>query len=388
MTLQPALLSGDDEERAEAYEALVLDSLGVREEALNMRRLAQTYARISDALAAQSAVRPTNSQQTTRNVTQDDISNAIVWAVIYGARTFQIAHRLLIAYPPKRGSFCELGAGLGPFALRAALSPEVSDVSLVDIYQPPLESIAKMYSKLQLRTPRATRADMRSYKPSPTENLAVPFAFREVGSNPSIIEHWLDTMSAGSRIYVVEPGTKPIARELQRARDALRQKVSIVGPCQHDKDCPRLIGSNDWCHFTWRVPLGPIGRKIAAIGQRKWHELHASWLILEKPEPEKPGAKQNRENEGVDRSRAVVLSIRPGSKECEARLCCDGGEIRLLAGRRNREAYSAISNLEPGDVVELDSRGTRIHGGGTVLEEPEAIRSVAPIRPIQRLRTQ
>ena len=335
-----------------------------------MRQLAQVYARISSELATRSALKPTNSQQASRNATSDDASSALIWALIYGARTFQIAHRLLTTYPPKSGSFYELGAGLGPFALRAALCPEISPVSIVDLYPPSSRIIAKIYSMLQIPPPHSTKANIAAYEPHQASNIAIPFAFREIGSKASSIERWLHSLSPQGRLYIVEPGTQPIARELQAARDTLRQQTRILGPCQHTSTCPRLVKQNDWCHFTWRIPLGTVGRRIADIGRRRGHEIHASWLILERSAAAQTGGPATNR-------RCVVLSVRPGSKECDVRLCGNEQEIRVLGARRQREIYEFLSSLEPGDIVELNEEGTRVHGGGTVLERSDGLVVVA-----------
>jgi ribosomal protein RSM22 (predicted rRNA methylase) len=168
---------------------------------------------------------------------------------------------------------------------------------------------------------------------------------------------------------VLEPGSRPASRRLQAIRDQLAAsaKAAVIAPCAAPR-CPRLADPRDWCHFTWRLGLGPIGQAIANAAHRRWQEVHASWLVLsgtvERPALIRP---------------ARLLELRAADKaKAVARVCTDTGELALTALRRHREAYEKLTTTAPGALVDLGGSELELHGDGLRMVTPNALRVLAP----------
>lgn len=80
-----------------------------------------------------------------------------------------------------------------------------------------------------------------------------------------------------TRVVVVEPGSKTVARRLSALRDALLRTFHVVAPCPHAQRCPALANGDDWCHFfappppevfttsTWAVAARELGIDLRAL---------------------------------------------------------------------------------------------------------------------------
>ncbi len=357
----PGLAGTDSRQRARVFEELVLASWGMsfsHSETL-LGPLTEAYRELSCGLLEHA--------KTPHGATPSTVS-AIAWGLVYGARTFHIAHRILAQYPVSRGELVELGSGQGPFALAAALRSGGSSV-LVDQSEVRLLEGRRIFSEAGLPPPSIVRQDATRYA-QPSAAIAVPASLNEMmkGRNlnqgAKIIQRWVQALRPGGRLYIVEPGTRPIARQLQSLRDLLKDSCRIVAPCATEGGCPILQNPNDWCHFTWRQALGPLGQRILMRAGRDAKNLHASWLVLENGPPQ------------VSTNHRVLELRDRGKNGIQARLCSREGLVTVQALKRHRTVHTKFKELEAGTMVRITPRpeGTRMFR----VEHPEQIVKLEP----------
>jgi hypothetical protein len=360
------LLSDDPATRARAFEMAVLAAVDLDPLAVDLDRLAAAYRSLSDTL---NQGRATPSSLGPGGGPFDAREHTAVFGLIYAARTFHAAHRILAAYPPGPGAMVELGAGLGPFALRAALQSRSSPI-LIDASAEVIRAGARLFEICGLPQPSTQAIDLsRFHATAPLGGLALPFVLNELPDRDDDsalrrrVARWAAMLSPNGRLYLLEPGTPIAARRLQRLRDALPPGLQIHAPCTGAQACPQLERPNDWCHFTWPTPESPLARTIADHAQRRWQEQHISFLVLG-PSPSPPPA-------------ARVLDVRPhGHAKVVARTCTAQGLLPLTALRRH-PAHAHLSALEPGNLVDL--LGGEPKGDGLRVEAVEDVSLRSPL---------
>lgn len=148
---------------------------------------------------------------------------------------------------------------------------------------------------------------------------------------------WAAALAPGGRVLVIEPGTRPAARQLValRAR-AVERGWRVLAPCPHAERCPQPgIGRLPWCHFAFAATDAPrwldeLSRK-AKLGKER---ASLSFLLLAPPA-----------------ATAVPDAVRgkPGlNLEVEVRVV--SGEFPLVDGGRGRYGCAA-----PGLALLVDS---------------------------------
>lgn len=350
--LRADLLSDDPTTRARTFETTLLAALGLDPLEVDLDRLASAYRWLSKELIDETD-QPSSTLRSGDDAPFDERDLAAVFGLVYAARTFHTAHRLLGAYPPGPGGFVELGAGWGPFALRAALQRPLT-VTLVDASGAALSRAARMFERCGLAAPRLVTEDVARHQPRDRlGGIAVPFLLNElaVRDEPEALrrqlERWMSSLGPRGRLYLVEPGTLRAARRLQQLRDQLPAGVHVHAPCTGAPACPLLERPSDWCHFTWRAAEGPLARAIADRAQRRWREQHVSFLVLAQEAAEPTQAYR-------------VLDVRPhGRAKVVARTCGAQGLVPVTALRRHA-AHARLSALEPGALIrvaEAESKG-------------------------------
>lgn len=359
----------DEAQALERYESAVLKVLRLQPEK-ELPRLSRVYDHLSQQMtvAAESADLGPTALLAQDRLDARDLD--AVWGLIYGARSYAIARRLFAEHPPPEGLFVEVGAGWGPFGLAAAELGR--EVALVDVSRARLDRAAELFVALGLRAPAIIAADAwRAPLPAGTRSIAAAYSFGEMIRalrNPiqeaaTQLRNWLGRANRdggeGGRIYVVEPGTQSASRRLQAVRDAVVESVPVGAPCTGSPRCPMLADDRDWCHFTWRLPAGPVARELANQAERRWQEVHFSYLVLGTlPEA------------GVDR----VLEVRGFCEpKVRARLCTSDGLIALTALRRHAAASSAIAELGPGSRVRIAREELIEKGDGLRLERETSL---------------
>lgn len=356
-----------DRDALELYENAVLEVLGAS--GVSVSRLSRVYDLVSHALTAAAEDADPGPTGLLRPSGFTAVEADGIWGLIYGARTFAVARWLLAETPPADGAFVELGAGWGPFGLVAASLGR--RVVLVDLSAERLRSARALYQALALPLPEVVVTDAWSYRlPSDAGSLALPYSLGEMlrgrrdeaQAGADRLRGWSGELGPDGRLFVVEPGTHASSRRLQRIRDLVASEIRISAPCPPIAACPVLDDPRDWCHFTRRLALGPTAQAVAAAGQRRWQEVHFSYLALG-GDPT-PGA-------------ARVLEVREEAKrKVSARLCAERGLIQLTALQREAAASGAVGGLVPGDLVKVDFDACEAKGDGLRVRSAEAIQPV------------
>jgi len=111
---------------------------------------------------------------------------------------------------------------------------------------------------------------------------------REAEDDPTtqLLERWKQSLAPGGRVLVIEPGTRPAARQLVslRAR-AVEVRWRALAPCPHQERCPQSgIGTHPWCHFGFDAVGAPgwledLSRRAGLNKER----ASMSFLLLEPP---------------------------------------------------------------------------------------------------------
>lgn len=437
-----ALLSDEEGASAEAFELAVLESLDLAEASDSMiTRWAQVYEHVHAVLVGDAGGSPGPSAKMTvpasKRWGQEDLD--AVWGLIYAARTFQVARRILRAYPPARGALLDIGAGWGPFGFAAALLDPRTPIELRDVSAERLNRARRLFAAAGLPTPAievadaadfgsrrapelaprlagddatpsnrvaapptagaphvrkrtltassaSPRVERRSMRvpaseapPSPRPpstgalgGIAIPYSLGELlggrGSEEAAdwLSRWTRELAPGGTLYVLEPGSRASSRKLQEARDLVVRdaRATVIAPCAGPPTCPLLLDPRDWCHFTWRMPLGPIARRIADRARLRWQELSVSWLLLGRAD--EPKALAPREMR--------LLELRPlGAGKLGGRFCTREGALTLTALNRNRETVRKLGELEPGARVRLRDEHTTAKGDGLRLDDARAL---------------
>jgi SAM-dependent methyltransferase len=101
-----------------------------------------------------------------------------------------------------------------------------------------------------------------------------------------LLEQWATALAPGGRVLLIEPGTRPAARQLValRAR-AVEQGWRVLAPCTHAERCPQPgIGRLPWCHFAFAATDAPpwlddLSRRARLAKER----ASLSFLLLAPP---------------------------------------------------------------------------------------------------------
>jgi hypothetical protein len=111
---------------------------------------------------------------------------------------------------------------------------------------------------------------------------------REAEDDPTtqLLLRWQQTLAPGGRVLVIEPGTRPAARQLVSLRSrAVEAHWRALAPCPHQERCPQSgIGKHPWCHFAFDAAGAPgwledLSRRAGLNKER----ASLSFLLLEPP---------------------------------------------------------------------------------------------------------
>ena len=342
------ILSDDPRIRIAALEAAILGTLGYDADDVPIRRWAQTYRELSRAVLKQTefAGRPTGDLDASHNAADVDA----VWALVYGARSFHVASDLLGSFGRPDDVVLELGAGWGPTALVAAARGLRARTVEVNAAREALgrRLFCELGLERQSRIGRSRPADGEG------ASLAVwSYSLREMaasaGEGAKLVLATMARMSPDARAIVFESGSRASSAFVMELRDALQSSdVSVVAPCVASGGCPLRI-ENDWCHFTWRFPLGPVGQRVAASAGRKGSEVHVSWLAVDRRSPEKR----------PDGSR--VLDVRDlGKQGLRVTVCAEDGLRLVDVPKKVASEMSGLGRDASGRRVVLKSSDKRV----------------------------
>ena len=312
--LRTELTDGSAAQRALALETAFLRHFAWDAEGVPVRPIAHAYERLSSSVlaATKTAGRETGSLEVADRRLLD-----AVWAFVYGARSFHVLHRLLGSFSALPLRVADIGGGWGPAALWSALRG--GQTTVFEAAHARLELCRGLFSILEL--PVATSRGRFTPSAVASMDAAVwSYSLREMVPSPEtaadLILETRKRLSPPGRILVVESGARPASEFLMALRDELVSRgVSVVAPCPRIDACPARA-SADWCHFTWRMPLGPIGSRIAAIARRKAADIHFCWLMLD----------GDLRSSGAER----VLSTRSLGKQGDLAVLCGASGLRQV----------------------------------------------------------
>ncbi len=348
MTLQTGLTSPNPQIRARSYFDLCLIASQVAD--FDVEKVAAAYREISAGLIAGEADGPASGPK----FRSPEALQA--WALVYGYRTFEIAFRLL----PERmsGRWTEVGAGIGPIALLAA-ARGAEAVAL----EPSKDHVA-----FGRRMAAAGGLDVvyeQGLSRAAIEGTVVyPYSLREIGRRlpPRKVAKQLRAQAELGRVWIIEVGTQSSSTWLATLRDELDDLVAA--PCPARGPCP-MVGSKDWCHFTWPVDYPPQTRQIFDLSKRRHQEAHFSYLHLASGHSEKKGHR-------------VLSSRAAGKGKWRLDLCSQAGEpSALLALNRDKHTYDSVVACRPNDLVLWPSDGVQQKGDGLRLN-PGQVAAVVP----------
>lgn len=352
------LLSEDASSRAGAFEEAVLEALELDPLKVSQDRLARAYVWLSDRLN-RGTMEPSALAESDV-VEADDV--AAVFGLVYGARSFHVAHRLLAHYPPPPGPIVEVGAGWGPFALVASLMTR-RRATLVDVSEAALRRASRLFAAAGAPAPELVTGSATELFGS-FGTIAAPFSLGEMESPEKQVARWSAQLTHQGHLYILEPGTRRSALPLQAIRDAPPRNAHVIAPCTGAPTCPMLERPNDWCHFTWRGAQGPLARAVAEKARRRWQEQHVSFLILGRA--------------GAPTEALRLLDLRPhGRAKLTARACGPEGLVTLTALRRHRNAYDVLQKLEPGALISVE--GAESKGDGLRIGSTSSVRIIRPL---------
>lgn len=194
----------------------------------------------------------------------------------------------------------------------------------------------------------------------------------------------------GSRVLIIEPGTKKSARDLQQLRDDLisRGGFTVLSPCLHQNTCPlNLEAKGDWCHFTqdWQTPDFIRDMDHVTRMDKKW--LVYSYLLLEKNQDTMPA------HDPFGYVAITNLFKKQGQHEIVG--CGPPGRVRfVLMSRERSENNRALLNLRRGTYftvtplkITAPPRGEQFYslGADTLVKIENSFSTFTKVLPPQKL---
>ncbi|MBF0107166.1 MAG: hypothetical protein HQM16_17790 [Deltaproteobacteria bacterium] len=191
-------------------------------------------------------------------------------------------------------------------------------------------------------------------------NFLNEFAMRDVQTG--LVMNILKNHSfQGTKVLMLEPGSKKIARDLQFIRDEVvcNTQHRVLAPCLHQLSCPlNLTAKSDWCNFTQRWQAPEFIRAFDAVTNLKKMYLLYSYLFLI----------NDKNFTAPKRPRDFIAISDPMSEKGRLSLvgCGASGRIRFIRSNRDtspqndklallhRGDYFSVPDLTPPDCFELN----------------------------------
>lgn len=241
-------------------------------------------------------------------------------------------------------SLLDLGAGPGT-ATWAALAecPSLVTAAQVDRSRALLETGARVGAALlEDRHVSLTQQieDVGSAGEWPTADLVVSaYALAELspGARAMLVAAaWRTTSQV---LVLVEPGTPAGFEHILAARTALaRDGARFIAPCPHEGPCPLRAGgrTDDWCHFSVRVPRTRRHRQLKG-GTLGYEDEKFAYLVA------------TRRAEATERPARVLRHPRIEKGRIGLTLCTADGAERIAITKRD-DAWSAARKASWGDA--------------------------------------
>ncbi|AMY08572.1 Ketopantoate hydroxymethyltransferase [Luteitalea pratensis] len=241
-------------------------------------------------------------------------------------------------------SLLDLGAGPGTATWAAlAACPSLVAAAQVDRSRALLDVGARLGAALlQDRRVDFTQrvADVASVRAWPAADLVLSaYALSElpIGVRASLVSAaWRATSHA---LVLVEPGTPAGFQHILDARTALAAEgARFIAPCPHEGPCPMRTGArtDDWCHFSVRVPRTRRHRQLKGGSLGYEDEKFAYVVATRLPAP------------GVRPAR-VLRHPRVEKGRIQLVLCTPDGAERIVVTRKDA-AWPAARKSSWGDT--------------------------------------
>ena len=297
----------------------------------------------------------------------------------------------LPAFHPRR--ILDLGCGSGAATLAAlahfaALVPELAiEAQAVDHSRPFLDWAGRVFEANKNLWPRAAlrtrEGDLFDCRGEGSWDLILAsFALNEAMESrtedeaKTWLRQWLNKLSPGGVLMILEPVSRATSERLERLRDWIAENKSarILGPCLHDASCPLVNIGETWCHEVrrWRIPetLEVLNRRLF----RSIEDLKFSFLALERSDVPGVGAA------GANVFRMIAPMRKLKGRLVTAGCAADGGArtYEMLTRGLDRQAEDQLVEIERGTVVRAaelkpiaDGKTLRARNFQRVFEPPD-----------------
>ena len=137
-------------------------------------------------------------------------------------------------------------------------------------------------------------------------------------------------------LIIIEPGTKECYRQIMDEREYLMNNgAKIIAPCGTNIKCS--IESDDWCHFTVRVPRSKI-HKMIKVADAPYEDEKFSFIAVSK-EKEYPLKKRVLRHPII---RTGYVSIK---------VCSEAGIEDVTISKKDGELYKIARKAKTGDTI-------------------------------------
>ncbi len=257
--------------------------------------------------------------------------------------TFAVAASVCAHLPQKASSLLDCGAG--PGTMLWALSSLEHPLTQITLYEQERNFIefGKQLQQSLANTKNLNvdwnNANLKAQNAfSPHDVVSISYVLNELNvthQHKLIEKSW---SAATQAIIIIEPGTPLGFANLLRARQQLiEQGANIFAPCPHNLACP-MMGTDDWCHFSVRLPRSPWHRRIKQA-QLAYEDEKYCYLIATKDPTHETKAR-------------VIKRPLKGSGHISLDLCTPIGLKRSIVSKRSKTLYSQARKVVWGDAWE------------------------------------
>ncbi|HEX3722442.1 MAG TPA: small ribosomal subunit Rsm22 family protein [Nitrolancea sp.] len=239
-------------------------------------------------------------------------------------------------------SLLDLGAGLGSGLWAASVVwPSIEQMVAVDS-QPSMiaigRNLSRAASRLALRTARWVQSDLRGESlDAHREIVLLAYVLSEIEPTEltAIVDRAWDATTEA--LVVIEPGTPAGYERVRLIRDHLATRGGYsLAPCPHDPPC--TVPTDDWCHFSVRVPRSRMHR-VAKDASLSYEDEKFSYVVMSRSP--------------VRQSYSRILrhpQIRKG--HIYLQLCTSEGVKTVVVPKSDRERFNRARKASWGDIFE------------------------------------
>ena len=267
----------------------------------------------------------------------------------------------LPSFRPRRILDLGCGSGAATFAALMRFREAPIEARAVDASIPFLNIMKRLFEENRALWPNALlnveNGDLSEEKAG-ADLILVSFALNEAMESrtedeaKTWLRRWLDQLTPGGVMMILEPVSQNTSERLERLRDwvASHKLARILGPCLHHASCPLLNKGEVWCHEVrrWRIPetLEILNRRLF----RSIEDLKFSYLALERSDIPEACAS------GPDVFRMIAPMRKLKGKLVTAGCAADGGArtYEMLTRGLDRTAEDRLVSYERGSIIRAD----------------------------------